>query len=1071
MCSQSDSSRRLETAKALASRLIHLHFSDGNPADAAAFFAPHFLWIGGEDSPLPRTVETETYDAAEPSPGTIVVTGRLGLSPLPGGSQPVGHCATLIFHETPRGLCCSHVHCSPLPQETEPLLRERLATLELQAAQRDRQLDVILSTIPGGLKISRDDATYSYAYVSEEAAALFGYTVEEFFSASQGGAVGAVYPPDLDQALADCAKAFENGGLAYSTRYRVRCKDGSLKWIVDSGKKALNAQGEWMVNSLYLDVNQAEADAQRLREQSQLLSSIHDTVPCGIVRFIRRFDGTYELISMNQAALSLLDYPSLEVALASWRNGVLSTVFEDDQVALRQCCSLLHAVGDRQDQEYQVRRQDGSVTWLECSNILVDWTIDGEAVIQRTLMNITPRKLLQQQLDWEQELYRVAMEVSSDIMFEYLLEEDTFISYKPHAGPGVLRQEIPRYSQVLSGSGIVPPEDVAWVLDYLRSDGENSFELRLVPAGGDAGDYRWYRVNSRLIRRKGQPTRAVGTLRNIHSMKATLSKRSEQLRRNQSALQVISGVYLTIFYVDLSRDQYDAVRLPEDWEALSFPRSGRFSTEMCQRLLPYVAADDRARIASLCDREQLLKRLSQPGGYTEAEFHRTASNTLEAAWMRLEIHPVSGEDGRAVSAIVTLRNVSLEKQRELERQAEEAAAKQALEEAYEGARRADIAKSQFLSRMSHDIRTPMNAILGMASIAGSHLDEPDRLSDCLEKIHVSGKHLLGLINDMLDMSKIESGSVRLSEGSFLLSDMLRAVAQMIRTDATAKGQRLTLRTAIQSDAVRGDVMRIQQVLLNLLSNAVKYTGEGGSITLSVTQKPSDHSGVGCFEFTVEDNGIGISQAFQEKLFSPFERAADPRVSRVQGTGLGLSITHNLVQMMDGTIQVDSAPDRGTRFLVTLFLQLAEQAPTAVPSDAVSVPFAPGTTLLLAEDNALNQEIARELLQMSGLEVVCVSDGQEALDAFSQSPPGTYGLILMDIQMPVLDGYEATKAIRRLGETGLRPDAATIPILALTANAFADDAYRARQSGMNEHVAKPLELERLLSTLHRWLDTP
>ena len=564
----------------------------------------------------------------------------------------------------------------------------------------------------------------------------------------------------------------------------------------------------------------------------------------------------------------------------------------------------------------------------------------------------------------------------------------------------------------------------------------------------------------------------VGTIRDIHSMKEALLENSERLHMSQSALQAISGVYVSIFYVNLTADEYYAVRLPRARDAMAFPRTGSYTGDLCGGLLPHVAEGDRPRVARLCDRERLLGAFSQISGHTEAEFHRNAPDAAAPPWLRLEIHPVSTENAETRTAIVTLRNISGEKLRELERQAEEKAAKQALEEAYEGARKANHAKSEFLSRMSHDIRTPMNAILGMTSIAEKQLNDPDRLADCLEKIRISGSHLLGLINEVLDMSKIESGSVSLSENTFLISDTLNTVMQIIRSDAESKDQQITLRSDLRNDAVHGDFMRVQQILLNLLSNAVKYTGTGGHISLTAEERPSGRSGVGCFEFTVEDDGIGMPPEFLDRLFTPFERAKDVRVSEVQGTGLGLAITHNLVQMMNGSIRVKSRLDKGTRFVATVFLKLAgeearEAGPCGDPSARQGGAFPSGTRLLLVEDNDLNREIARELLGMAGLETVCAENGRQAVDLFASQPPGTYALILMDIQMPVMDGYEATRAIRKLGGEG-RPDAAEIPIIALTANAFADDVYRARQAGMNEHVTKPLEIDRLLETLHRWI---
>ena len=259
--------------------------------------------------------------------------------------------------------------------------------------------------------------------------------------ATGGNALGNVYPPDLPKALSDCAEAFRDGGLTYSTRYRVRCKDGSLKWVIDSGKKCQDTSGRWMVNSLYLDITRSEEDAERIREQAQLLSSIYDTVPCGIIRFVRKHDGGYRLVSLNKAVLSLMGYGTMEEGLKDWRDGTLGAVLEEDRLLLRAAYDSLKQAGDRRDSEYRVGWKDGSVRWMEGSSMIVGFTADGEAILQRTVVDITQRKALKERLDREQEMYRVSMEASSAIMFEYLMDSDTFISYEPRAGQGILRNE------------------------------------------------------------------------------------------------------------------------------------------------------------------------------------------------------------------------------------------------------------------------------------------------------------------------------------------------------------------------------------------------------------------------------------------------------------------------------------------------------------------------------------------------------------------------------------------------------------------------------------------------------
>ncbi len=556
-------------------------------------------------------------------------------------------------------------------------------------------------------------------------------------------------------------------------------------------------------------------------------------------------------------------------------------------------------------------------------------------------------------------------------------------------------------------------------------------------------------------------------------MKSLLFENSEHLYMNQSALQAINGVYVSMFYVNLIQDSYYAVRLPDAGRKRTLSRAGRFSESLNQYILEQTDEADRERVKSMCARDWLLREINQENEHMEAEF-RLAGPEDGASWYRLEIHLVAMEQNRPKTIIIAIRNISSEKQKELEHREEEKKAKQALEEAYAAVNRANQAKSEFLSRMSHDIRTPMNAILGMAAVAEHNLDKGDKVKDCLSKIHTSGDHLLELINAVLDMSKIESGSICLAENPFSLSCMMDEVAQIIQTDIGRKGQHLSVHMqGLGHDAVYGDMVRVKEILLNLLSNAVKYTPENGTIQVSLEEKLSSQSGVGCFEFIVEDDGIGMSPEFQEKMFTPFERAEDERVSQIQGTGLGLPITRNLVQMMNGTIGVESHLNKGTRFVVTIYLKLVDQDKTRrqEPEAISEVPrtFRPGTRILLAEDNELNREIVKELLSLCGLEITCAVNGREAVELFEKNPPGTYGLILMDIQMPVLDGYGASMAIRRMGVDGRRPDGAGIPIIALTANAFADDAYKAKQAGMNEHVTKPLDLDHLLETMHRWMD--
>ncbi len=404
--------------------------------------------------------------------------------------------------------------------------------------------------------------------------------------------------------------------------------------------------------------------------------------------------------------------------------------------------------------------------------------------------------------------------------------------------------------------------------------------------------------------------------------------------------------------------------------------------------------------------------------------------------------------------------------------AEQAKTRAALQDALNSAKAANDAKTSFLSNMSHDIRTPMNGIIGMTSIASTHMDDPAKVRDCLEKISASSKHLLSLINDVLDMSKIESGMAHLNEEPFRLSTLMENLVAINKPTSDAKHHKLTVQIRdISHENVIGDVMRLQQVFTNLVSNAVKYTPDNGNIQISLTEKPSANLRTGCFEFTVEDNGIGMSEDYLPHIFDAFSRADNVSAVKTQGTGLGMSIVYNIVRMMGGDIAVESTLGKGSRFTVTLFLKLQnEKRKEGTASDTPEIQHLTektdfsGKRGLLAEDNDLNAEIALEFLRMTGLALEWAKNGQEAVDLVQSSASGYYDCIFMDVQMPVLDGLAAARAIRALP----RADAKTIPIFAMTANAFSEDVQAVLNAGMNEHIAKPLDFDKVLSILKQYL---
>ena len=389
-----------------------------------------------------------------------------------------------------------------------------------------------------------------------------------------------------------------------------------------------------------------------------------------------------------------------------------------------------------------------------------------------------------------------------------------------------------------------------------------------------------------------------------------------------------------------------------------------------------------------------------------------------------------------------------------------------LQIAAENAESANRAKSTFLFNMSHDIRTPMNAIIGYADLAARHSDEPAKLEKYMENIQVCGQNLLMLLNNVLDLARIENDK---TEMEYSVSDVekdFRNCIAMFQNQADSKGQTLTVTTHLLHPYVYADVPHLTEVCTNLVSNAVKYTGNGGTICCDVTQKPGEKEGWCDTVVTVADNGIGMSQEFQQRIFEPFERERTSTVSKVEGSGIGMGIVKKLVGLMGGTVEVESKIGVGSTFTVTIPCRIASedeiQAKREInPSDQKCLR---GTRILLTEDNDLNAEIATELLQEEGCTVDRAKDGVECVDMLEKAANGTYQLILMDVQMPVMNGYDATKKIRRMDD----PQKANIPNVAMTANAFSEDKQVALDAGMNDHIAKPINMSVLVPTLRKYL---
>ena len=425
----------------------------------------------------------------------------------------------------------------------------------------------------------------------------------------------------------------------------------------------------------------------------------------------------------------------------------------------------------------------------------------------------------------------------------------------------------------------------------------------------------------------------------------------------------------------------------------------------------------------------------------------------------------------AVAVVLLTILMLLQKARKAEAAARKAASdtqelNAKLQVAVEKAESANRAKSTFLFNMSHDIRTPMNAIIGYADLASRHLDDPAKLKKYMENIQVCGQNLLVLLSNVLDLARIENDKTEIEYSVSDVEKDFRNCIAMFQNQADSKGQTLTVTTHLLHPYVYADIPHLTEVCTNLVSNAVKYTGVGGTIRCDVTQKPGEKEGWCNMVVTVADNGIGMSQEFQKHIFEPFERERTSTVSKVEGSGIGMGIVKKLVGLMSGTVEVESKIGVGSTFTVTIPSRIASQEETqakreTTPSDEKSLC---GVKILLTEDNDLNAEIATELLREEGCTVDRAKDGVECVDMLEKAANGTYRLILMDIQMPVMNGYDAAKKIRRMDD----PQKAGIPIIAMTANAFSEDKQAALDAGMNDHIAKPINMNILVPTIQKYL---
>ena len=563
-------------------------------------------------------------------------------------------------------------------------------------------------------------------------------------------------------------------------------------------------------------------------------------------------------------------------------------------------------------------------------------------------------------------------------------------------------------------------------------------------------DYIWMECVLSILETSEGVRRIVGTFYDIDEQK-------KKIKEHGNIIQSLSNQYNTLIIVDLVKNTYAVIKDERGLEK-QIPDKGKYDRLNKIFFGTRVTASDRHNLIGQLTIENIVSHLSPQTPVMEVEYKRNLAKTVEERWERLTIVEVAEEDAHATMAMLCINDITEQKK-------EEIINRQIIHDAMLAANQANNAKSDFLSRMSHDIRTPLNAIIGMSNIATKNINDTSRLKDCLQKIDTASKHLLDLVNEVLDMSRIESGRVTIQTEEINLDEMINNIYTIVENLAEQRKHTLVFEASeLKNPLVSGDPSRIQQVLMNLLSNAVKYTPSGGRIGFTVKEHIEEGS-ISTYTFIIEDNGVGMTPEFIAELYEPFSRVDDSRTSKIEGTGLGMAIVKNLINLMNGNILVESKVGSGSKFIVTIPLKRIDQEnKTEVKDDTEMVTDFTGKRVLMVEDNELNMEIAVDLLEMTGVTVEKAENGLVALTMVKESPVHYYDLIFMDVQMPVMNGYDATRNIRALG----RMDSESMPIIAVTANAFIEDIQKTKEAGMNDHVAKPISFMQMLKVMNGFI---
>lgn len=913
----------------------------------------------------------------------------------------------------------------------------------------------VVKNLPGGVAVVRNegDGRMAPEYLSDGFAEMTGMRPEEAWQVYRQDILAGVHAQDREAVKAQMDAFIVGGASREEFVYRLKKGANGYVWVKNT-VSLIQSGAQSRFYAVYQDITKERLEQERVRRQYQELILKHYRTPgpdallvghCNLTQG-KLFDvvdythanlielfGVDRMRFYNGLAGFISDPAEREAFLETFQNTSLLAAFADGCMK-RQLRCFIHLPGETTGRYVRfVMHMVAAPDSDDVTGILTVTDVTEKAITDQILqrLSVTGYDMVAD-VDMIRDRYTVLS--SGENAYWLPPQQGCHSEWVTHMlQTRIVPRDQARYEAALSLEGM---------RRRLQQEGSYTFSFSMMDEQGD-------------ICTKNMTVTAI----DLRLGRACLSRTdiTESFHEQQGLLRMIAYTFELAGFIELSTE-----RLTLYTREMVLKNLPPYIVERYDERVPRFVEQFGSRLdkAQICDQFRLASlrgHLAQkPSGY---DFLFSCTEEDDERFKQVNV--LWGD--------VNHKTICLVRADVTDMLAAERKVQQALKDALASAEEANRAKSDFLSAMSHDIRTPMNAIMGMTSLAAAHLGDRERIADCLGKIAISSKHLLSLINDILDMSKIEQSKITLNRVSISLAGLLGQLSAMLGPQARSAGLRFTIRTGdIRHPQFYGDTLRINQILINILSNAIKFTPAPGEVELLAEERePVRGARYARYRFTVRDTGIGMEPSFLSRIFEPFTRGG---ATRVEGTGLGLSITKGLVDRMGGEISVESRPREGTTFCVELEFEWCAEQMQEVETPAFSMlqggdrAFA-GCRFLIVEDNEINAEILGELLRIEGADAAVVSDGAQAVEAFAKAQPGTYDAILMDIQMPVMNGYEATRAIRRLQ----RADAMEIPILAMTANAFSEDVQAAMDAGMNAHLAKPVDVNVLRVELRRALE--